>query len=161
MSSVLRPEVRARRSRRAGSVILSLSLATVLLGSGSLAHATGLTINPTYDSSITGDANAGAIEGAIQNAINAVTGQISSPHNISVNIYFQEGGGLGSSNTGFYGVNYQDYYNQYAAVATQPNQLIALASLPNQTNNPVTGTPTMWITSAEARNLGFSGTLVS
>jgi hypothetical protein len=120
----------------------------------------GLIINPTFDSSITSDAGSAGIEGAINSAIAAVEGAITSPNNITVSIYFTEGGGLGESTTGFYSFSYYNYYNALAAVATQPDQLTALASLGaapgTSTPNPVNGTPNVIITTAEGRNLGFN-----
>jgi len=120
------------------------------------AHAT-LTIIPTFDSSITSLPGAAAIEGAINNAISAVTTNITSPNNITVSIDFQNmGTGLGESTTGFYNVGYSSFRSAFAAVATQPNQLTALASLPNTANNPVTNNANLLVTSAEGRNLGFN-----
>jgi hypothetical protein len=71
------------------------------------------------------------------------------------------GSGLGESTTSIYAPSYYQYYNAFAAVATQPNQLTALASLGTpptgpSSGNPVNGTPNVFITSAEGRNLGFN-----
>src|SRR5579871_516985 len=54
-----------------------------------------LIITPTFDSSITGDPNAAAIEGAINAAIGVYQSIFANP--INVPIYFAEGGGLGES----------------------------------------------------------------
>src|SRR5215472_4983026 len=59
----------------------------------------GLQINATFDASITGDPNGAAIEAAINTAIANIESQFSDP--ITVNITFQEGGGLGSSSAFF------------------------------------------------------------
>ena len=85
------------------------------LGTGTPAHADSLTIDPTFDPSI---ASVSGAEGAINAAIAAVEHAVSSPNNITVSIYFSNGGGLGESITGQYGVSYYDYYNAYKAVAT-------------------------------------------
>ncbi len=137
-------------------------VAVVLLCSHTQAYAAGLTIIPTFDSSITSLPGAAAIEGAINSAITAVESSITSPNNITVSIDFQNmSSGLGQSLTTEYFVTYYDYYNAFKAVATSPNQLTALASLgtaPTSTAspNPVTGSNLMLITSAEGRNLGFN-----
>ncbi len=121
----------------------------------------GLTIVPTFDSSITVLPGAASIESAINAAINAVETNITSPNNITVSIDFANmTSGLGESTTGYYAASYYQYYNAYQAVATQPNQLTALASLGTapgpSTPNPVNGTANVIITSAEGRNLGFN-----
>jgi hypothetical protein len=129
----------------------------------SQAHAyEGLTIVPTFDSSITSLPNAGAIESALNSAIQAIESSVSSPNNITVSVDFQNmSTGLGQSDTTNYNVSYFDYYNALKVVATTPAQLTALASLgaaPTSPSsvNPVTGTTQMVITSAEGRNLGFN-----
>jgi hypothetical protein len=138
----------------------SLKLVAGIAFGVALAHAGSITINPTFDSSITGDPGAAGIEGAINAAIATVEGDITSPNNLTVAIYFTEGGGLGGSSTGLYQPSYLQYYTALAAVATQPNQLTALASLgpaptlPSSVN-PVNFTDAVDITSAEGRNLGF------
>jgi hypothetical protein len=146
-----------RLRQAASSRIAFPTIAAVLLvGMGTPAHA-GLTINATFNASLTS-----AEQGAINAAISSVEASISSPNNISVNIYFNSmTSGLGESLTSEYGVSYDAYYNALKAVATQPNQLTALASLGAAptgpgSDNPVTGTANMAITSAEGRNLGFA-----
>jgi hypothetical protein len=136
---------------------LAVCATVVAAGAGTPAYAT-LVIDPTFDPSIAGVSGA---EGAIQAAINSVESQVSSPHNITVDIYFTNmSTGLGESNTTIYAPTYYQYYNAFKAVATQPNQITALASLgpaPSpSTPNPVNGTPDVFITSAEGRNLGFN-----
>jgi len=155
---------------RAGSGVLAnassrmalpMIAAVVLLGAGTPAHAGSITINPTFDTTITSDPGAAGIESAINGAIATIEADIASPNNISVAIYFTEGGGLGESLTGEYLPTYQQYYNAFAAVATQPDALAALASLgPAPTGpssgNPVNGNTGVVVTSAEGRNLGFA-----
>jgi hypothetical protein len=116
---------------------------------------------PDLRLSITSLPGAAGIEGAIGAAITAVETDISSPNNITVDIDFTNmSSGLGENTTGFYAESYYNYYNAFKAVATQPNQLTALASLgpapSSGTPNPVNGTANVIITSAEGRNLGFN-----
>jgi hypothetical protein len=147
---------------RTGGGLASLLLAGVAsLALSGPAHAT-LTIIPTFDSSITSQPGSAAIEGAINNAISAVTSNITSPNNISVSIDFQAmTTGLGQSTTFITDLSYFQYYNAFKAVATQPNQLTALASLGTAptgpgSGNPVNGNTSVQVTLPEARNLGFS-----
>jgi hypothetical protein len=134
----------------------------LLVCAGKPAHASSITIDGSFDSSITSLGDATDIEAAINSAIGEVVGAISSPNNITVDINFQNmSGGLGQSETGEYAVTYFDYYNALKAVATSAAQLTALASLgPAPTSetsvNPATGTAQMILTSAEGRNLGFA-----
>ncbi len=117
----------------------------------------GLTITPTFDSSITSDPNAAAIEGVIDSAISVYENTFSNPINVS--IYFAEGGGLGESGKALYALSYQSFYNALAAqVAANPGdstKATALASLPNQTNNPVTGNPYVALSTANIKALGL------
>ena len=141
---------------------LWITLTVLFVGIGApAAHADSLTITPTFDSSITGQAGAAGIEGAINSAIGAIESDIFSPNNITVNIYFQTGSGLGNSLNGIYEPTYDQYYNAFKAVATNPDQLAALASLGTAPTssispNPVNGSAHVEITSAEGRNLGFN-----
>src|SRR6266550_345451 len=76
--------------------VLTVSLAAVLLFGRVAPVQAGLIINPTYDSSITSDPNAAAIEATIQTAINTYQSLFTNP--VTVNIKFQEmSSGLGAS----------------------------------------------------------------
>jgi hypothetical protein len=138
------------------SIHLSAALVAVL--GGVSADAGSLTITPTFDASI---ASVSGAEAAINAAIADIESSITSPNNLNVTIYFTEGGALGESATSLYLGSYFDYYNAFAAVATQPDQLTALASLGappvnSSSGNPVNGNPNVLTTSAEFRNLGFT-----
>ncbi|MBV9128471.1 MAG: hypothetical protein JO117_10330, partial [Verrucomicrobia bacterium] len=88
-----------------------------------------LTINPTFDSSITTDPNALVIEAGINAAIARVTADIA--NNVTVNILFQEGGGLGSSSTYISTQAYSTYVAELGANQTRSvNDNIAITSLP-------------------------------
>lgn len=136
---------------------LYIALVVILLGALIPVHAGSITIDPTFDSSLNS-----LEQGAITGAIMEIEGDISSPNNLTVNIYFTSmSGGLGESFTTLYLSTYDQYYNALKAVATQPNQLTALGSLGTAptnagSTNPVNGSTSMAITSAEGRNLGFN-----
>jgi hypothetical protein len=113
-----------------------------------------LMIVPNYLPSITNDSNVATIENTIDSAIADYAALISDP--ITVNIDFQEGGGLGSSSTAITQVSYTTYRALLVLHATSSNDSTALASLPVQSNSPVDGNANMWLTTANARALGFS-----
>jgi hypothetical protein len=114
---------------------------------------THLVIIPTFDASIQNDPQAATIEATIDTAIRQYEATYSTP--IKVKIYFEEGPGLGSSETPDVYVSYYDYREAFAAHATMPDQLSALASLPTGTRNPLTGGKDIDLTQANARALGF------
>jgi hypothetical protein len=117
--------------------------------------ATHLVIVPTFDSSITNDPNAAVIESTINAAIQVYENTYTNP--ITVQIYFREGGGLGSSITGLYDIGYQSFRSGLAAnqaLSGQSDQATALAHLPNQANNPVTNNTDLVVSSADGRALG-------
>jgi hypothetical protein len=98
-----------------------------------------IVINPTFGSSISGDANAAAIEATINSAINFYESNIST--NITVNIGFGKGNGLGTSLTYIATDTYSDFITQlHAHSSGDATDTTALAGLPIQSNNPVTGT---------------------
>jgi MYXO-CTERM domain-containing protein len=114
-------------------------------------------IIPTFASNITTDPNAAAIEGVINSAISIYEADIATP--ITVNITYQEGGGLGGSSFSLFTLPYTAFYAALQASATSVNDAIALARLAEDgtgVDNPVTGTDTVLIKPANALALGFS-----
>jgi hypothetical protein len=131
-------------------LVLGLALATS-------SPAQALVITPTFDSSITSDPNAAAIENTINQAISFYQSTYSNP--VNVNIYFKEGGGLGQSNTLVYDIGYSNFLNGLAAnqsISHQSDQATALANLPGGSINPVNGTTDLLVKSADARVLGIA-----
>lgn len=116
-----------------------------------------ITFNATYDSSLTA-----ADQLAIGNALAVISASISSPNNVTDNLFFSSmSSGLGESITSEYNISYDAYYNALLAVATTPTQLAAIASLgtaptSSSSPNPVDGSTQVTVTSTEGRNLGFS-----
>lgn len=145
--------------RRGPFGVLAAVVAIVLLGSGPPAHAS-LNITATFDVSITSDPAAVAIEGAINAAIAIYNTTYSNP--ITVPIYFQEGGGLGGSQTVLYNLGYANFRAGLAAnqaLSGQLDQATALLNLPNTTNNPVTSSPNLFVKTADIKALGFGAAL--
>jgi hypothetical protein len=116
-----------------------------------------LTIVPTFDSSITSDPNATTIEGTINQAIAEYHSMVTTLTPTTVNITFQEmSGGLGSSLTSLSQQTYVAYRAALLSHASSANDTTANASLPVQTNSPADNKPNMWLSTANARALGFS-----
>jgi hypothetical protein len=137
------------------TLLVCLALGFSAIGRADVA----LNITPTFDSSITSDANAAAIEGTINSAINyyqnTFTTHTAAPINVS--IYFKEAGGLGSSNTVLYKVGYGAFDPAlHNASSGDSTDTTALAGLPLQATNPVTGSTNINGKSANLRALGFN-----
>jgi hypothetical protein len=115
--------------------------------------ANALVINPTFDSTITSDPQAATIQAGIDQAIARFATSILTP--ITVNIDFKEvSTGVAASSTFFNFLPYSQYRSDLVANQTSANDATALASLPVQTNNPVTGTPNMLLTLPDLRAVG-------
>ena len=146
---------------RGGYGRLAVTLAVVLLAGGERAHA-GLTINATFGSGFT-SADKAAIETAITNLENAIS------TNVTVNIQINTmSSGLGESSTYYGTLSYYDYYNALKAVDTAPGasaaQQTAFASLgaaptSESSGNPVNGSTTVDVMTANLRALGFSASV--
>jgi len=116
-----------------------------------------LTFTPIYDSSITGDINGATIQNTIQGALNIYSSLFSD--SINVRIYFQEGGGLGSSQFNFSNITYSSYRTAMVGDSTSADDSLALStSLPNQATNPANGATNISIKPANARAIGLSFT---
>src|ERR1017187_974996 len=142
-------------------LVLPMILAIVLAISAVPAHAdVALNIIATFDSTIASDPDAAAIEATINQAISfyetTFTTHTAAP--IGVTIDFKEmATGLGQSNTTLYKVSYQSFINALtAANSTDATDIAALAGLPTGPNNPVTGSTTINVKTAELRALGYT-----
>ncbi len=131
--------------------LLGAAAAAALVAAASQSHA--LTINATFDSSITSLSNAAAVEATINNALQFYN-QFSNP--VTVSIDFQTGGGLGGSDTGLFGDTYAGYTGQLAADSLlHPQNTVLQTGLSNlgsgNHKDLIIGT------TANARMLGYSG----
>jgi hypothetical protein len=143
------------------SINLALSLAVVSVWCAPHAQANttfALNIKPTFESNITGDPNAAAIEGTINTAIAFYTSTLTTftAAPVTVTIDFQEGGGLGGSLTGVYGLSYTTYLSALGSASSgDATDTTALAGLPG--SEPINGaTPgQIDVKSALGRALGF------
>jgi len=135
----------------------SLSAAALLTGLVGLITPSraNLVIDAAFDSTITSDPNAAAIEATINSAIGVYEADISTA--ITVSIGFSEmSTGLGASSSYYGTIPYAAYRPALASNATSAAALTALASLPVSTNNPVTGSSTINVKTANLRALGFN-----
>lgn len=132
---------------------LAWTISSIALISCPLAQA-NLVINPTWDSTITSDPNAAAIMGTINSAISFYNANFTD--NIVVEITFKTmSSGLGASTTGIFRPSYLAYRLALESDATTAADGIALAHLPNQTMDPVTGIhANMVLARANARAIG-------
>jgi hypothetical protein len=129
-------------------------LAAGLVLGAAPAAASSLFISPTFDSSITTDPNAAAIETTINNVIDIYESTFSNP--ITVDITFGEmSGGLGESEWSYFvGVPYATYCADLVATSA-----IAAATLsPCGTDNPVTGSDSINVKTVDANAVGLTGT---
>jgi len=137
---------------RLANLVSASFIIALILGAPAWAN---LVITPTYDSTIKNDANAVAIESTIQSGINAFEADFKNP--ITVQIYFQEGGGLGQSNFFVYDPSYLSFHTGLVANNANPAAIAALnANGGSGTNNPVTNDATIEMKSANMRALGIS-----
>jgi hypothetical protein len=114
-----------------------------------------MVITPTFDTTITSDPNKTAIENTINAAIAIYEADFADP--ITVNIKFQEmSTGLGMSNTFFATVSYTQYLAQLAADAKTTDDATAIAHLPAGPNNPVNGTASINVKTANLRAIGIN-----
>ena len=121
---------------------------------GRSAVSAGLIIVPTFDVSITSDPNAVAIEAAINTAIDNIQSQFSDP--ITVSITFKEGGGLGSSSTPFFNLSYATFLAALKGDAKTADDAAAMALLPSVAGNPVNGSSTVNVKTANLRAVGIA-----
>ncbi len=114
----------------------------------------GLTIVPTFDSTITSDPQAATIENTIKAAMAVYPRTFTNP--VTVNILFKEQTtGLGNNTASGLTISYPEYLSALIAHATTTDDTNAIASLPNTDTNPVNGGELMQISSPLARTLGF------
>src|SRR2546423_850592 len=135
---------------------IALSIAAFVL-SCPVAHAQ-LTINPTFDSTITNDPNSATIIATINQAIAVYHASFSD--NVTADITFREmNTGLGMSQFSFFFIPYNSYRAALVSHATTANDATALAHLPNQAGNPINnGVVDVGFTNARALGLVSSGT---
>src|SRR5260370_12437906 len=112
--------------------------------------------NPVFDSTITNDPNAVTIKATINSALAVYSAKIS--NNITVELNFAEmTTGLGQSSTYFSNISYSSFMTALiAGASSDTTDTTALAHLPNGTINPVDGSTTISVTTANLPALGMN-----
>ena len=128
---------------------------TVLILFGLASPVRALTINVTYDTTVTSQPNAAQIESAFADAVQTIQDLYTNNITVNVTVYYETGIGLGKSSTEFTGnPAYSDLINALSASATTAEDSNSIASLP--VNDPTGGGP-WWIANAQAKALGPIG----
>lgn len=124
------------------------------LKAGSSAY--GLTIVPTWDSSITTNPSAAAITNGIMFAIRTLESDLN--NNLTVNIDFVDSTsvGLGENETWYTTVLYSSYLSALKASATSVNDMNAISQLPNSSTDPVVGNSQIDLQLPLARHFGLA-----
>ena len=119
---------------RAGIAALTFVAAAPLLDLAPSVFAGDLVITPIFDSSITGNANAAVIEGAINTAIATTEGLYSNSVTLNVTFTYNPDvpGNLGRSFETFFGVSYKQYTTALRAdLAANPQNTVLATALAN------------------------------
>jgi hypothetical protein len=116
--------------------------------------APGLIINATFDSTITSDPNAAAIENAINAAIADVQSMFSDPITVTIN-FKKMTSGLGQSSTYYYNLPYGTFLAALKSDASTSDDATAIARLPSVSANPVNGSSTINVKTANLKAVGF------
>ncbi|MDD4913955.1 MAG: NF038122 family metalloprotease [Methylococcales bacterium] len=150
------------RAVNRSSTLAALSLAPLLLGA---ATANALIITPVFDSSITGNANAAAIEGSIDAAITTLEGLYTNNVNLAVDFTYDPAaaGNLLSTSQYFLSVSYSSYVSALTAdLASNPNNAVLSTALANLSHgNDANGSKDVAITTGLAEMLGFISSIPS
>ena len=122
---------------------------------GALPPSAGLIITPVFDSSITNDSSAAAIEAAINTAIADVESKFSDPITVTINFATMTGG-LGENDTYSANIYYSRFLTALKGDATTSDDFTAVAPLPSASTNPVNGSPTINVKTANLRAVGIT-----
>ncbi len=113
-----------------------------------------ITITPTFDSSITGNANAADIMASINSAIQVYQTTIATPITVNITFKANESVGLGQSATLNTDMSYSQFLTDLTALQSSANDTLALAHLGAGPNNPVNANANIRLTLPLLRALG-------
>src|SRR5262249_46596640 len=117
-----------------------------------------LIITPTFETSITSDPNAAAIEAAINAAISIYEADFINPINVKID-FTEMSTGLGQSETEILTLPYSQFFSAYQAnAANNPvaQAAITAGTVPSGSTNPVTNSSHIILTTANVRALGIA-----
>ena len=115
----------------------------------------GLTINAIFDSTISSDPNAAAIEATIYAAIADIQSKFSDPITVTINFAAMIHG-LGQSSTYYATGPYSTFLAALKADAKTNDDFTAIALLPSVPTNPVNGNTMMNVKTANLRAVGIN-----
>jgi hypothetical protein len=115
----------------------------------------GLTIVPTFDSSITNNANGPAMEAAINAAIKVLQTNIADNFTVYIHFTNDPSVGLGESDTWGGSYLYTNYLAALKSSAADANDTNAISRLTNSATDPLIGGTNIHLTLALARHLGL------
>jgi hypothetical protein len=118
-------------------------------------NAYSLTIIPTFDVSITGNASATQIEAGINAAIASFQTNIADNLTVKINFVDDPTVDLGESSTWGNNYSYASYIAALRGRAISANDIHSLGKLPNSTNDPVIGATQIYLNLTLARTLGL------
>ena len=125
---------------------------------GNAISVSAMTINVTYDSSVTSLTNAAQVEAAVASAVQTFQDLFTNAITVNITVAFSSSVGLGQSSTPETGNPvYDDLVNALSASSTTAADSNSVASLPG--SDP-TGDGPWWIPTAEAKALGSIGGFV-
>lgn len=137
----------------------SLFVFMVIASSGGSPLRANLIITPTFDSSIQNDPNAASIEAAINAAISNYEADFINPINVAID-FGEMSSGLGQSSSSTYTIPYSDFDTAYQSNASKDpaaQTAIAAGTVPaGALTNPVTGSGSIVMTTADIRALGIT-----
>lgn len=117
-----------------------------------------MTINVTYDSSVTSLTNAAQVEAAVASAVQTFQDLYTNAITVNITVAFSSSVGLGESSTPEVGnPTYNELVNALSAIRTTGADSNSVASLP--VSDPTGGGP-WWVPRAEAKALGSIGGFV-
>lgn len=114
-----------------------------------------LTIDPTWDPSITGDPEASAITNGILFAIHTLENDVRDNLTVKIDFVDNTNVDLGENTTWLLSVPYSSYWANLKASATSLDDSNALTQLPNSSNDPVLGESQIELQLPLARLFGF------
>jgi hypothetical protein len=128
-------------------------LSAAALGMALTAH--GITIVPTWDSSILNDPNVSEITNGITFAIQTLESNLTDDLTVQIDFVENTSVGLGESSTWIVDLFYSQYLAGLQASATSRNDSNALSQLPNGPTDPVLGESQIQVTLPLARLMGY------
>jgi hypothetical protein len=137
---------------RLANLVSASCIISLILGAPAWAN---MVIVPTFAANILSDPSSATIQATINAAIAVYQSDFLDP--ITVHITFQEGGGLGSSNTFFTNISYATYLADLMADAKTSDDAIAIAHLPTAAQYlTFFGTSSISIKTANERAIGIA-----